>query len=354
MGKARLSSGGHLVLVLLTGVALSASSRVAGAQGRAPSAAPPAPIRVAVGVEQESRLTFPPEFGEHPGARALAQGVREACLSEVAPTPRTSSPACQEVGDLPGSRVCVDQSAVIALSREIECRPSDTSAEAIDLSRSGCDTTACFDAVARQAGATHLLMMSASWRDGLAATGSLTSLETGRVTMLGPGPGYNPEKPRSGPQVLAILKWLARDAVTRELQRLRQDRPKATETGRPPEVSSRPAFAIAESPSSAAAPESSSHRALLGWTLVGAGLVAGVASGWLFAVDRTGTSCSSIAGDPDPCAKERRTIIPAASLGLGALGGLVAGGVILVRGQGDGSRLAAFVQPGGVLVSGRF
>jgi hypothetical protein len=355
MDEARLSSGGLLALALFAGAALFGASHTAAAETRSPNSTPPPLIRVAIGVEQESRLSFPPAFGEHPAARAVAQGVREACLSEASSAPKTPVPACQEVSDLPGSRVCVDETAVTALSREVECQALDVSAEAIDLSRSGCDTAVCFEAVARQGGATHLLMMGVSWQDGLTATGSLVAFETGRVTPLGPGPGYNPERPRTGPQVLGIIKWLARDAVTRELQSSSEARTKAVGVATGPAGSSPPAVGIAGSPSLAVAPEPRPTRSVLGWTLVGAGVVAGVASAWLFAVDRTGTSCSSIAGDLDPCAKERRTIVPAASLGIGALGALIAGGAILVHDhRGDGPRLAAFVHPGGLVLSGRF
>ena len=67
--------------------------------------------------------------------RALAQGVREACFPKQQPD-ITGQSACAEIGDAPGSRVCVDETATRALDREIECGAADDSAEAIELSGS--------------------------------------------------------------------------------------------------------------------------------------------------------------------------------------------------------------------------
>src|SRR5581483_3197963 len=71
----------------------------------------------------------------------------------------------------------------------------------------------------------------------------------------------------------------------------------------------------------------------LGWTLGGAGVVAGVTSAILFAKNNDKTDCHAPSGDSDPCASERRTTVSAISFGVAALGGIVSGALILLRGD---------------------
>jgi hypothetical protein len=305
-------------------------------------------IRVAVAFEGEPQLSFPPEFGPHAATRALAQGIREACLPVHEPA-AAAPPTCAEVGDAPGSRVCVDETAARALAREIDCSSTDASAEAIELAGSTCESTDCFQSEARRAGATHLLLVTGTWRDGFAVSGTMESLAGAGRTPVGPGPDYNPQRPRTGPQVLAILKWVARDAVADELRRDRQ-RVAAIVTPAPPPVVAAPAV----SPPPAATPESRGHKAI-GWTLIGAGVGAGAASGWLFAIDKRGTDCAALPSDPEPCSKVRRTLIPAIGLGVGAAAALVGGLVLVLAREGTAAGpVAITARPDGFALGGTF
>lgn len=313
----------------------------------------PPRLRIAVVLEGAQRLSLPIEFGEHAGERALAQGVREACLPSGPVSETRSALSCSEIGDAPGSRVCVDETLARALSRETECGAADGSAEPIELSGSACQTAECFRGEAEKAGATHLLLVAGAWHDGFAVTGKLTSLRGGPDQFVGPRPGYNPQRPRTGPQVLAILKWVARDAVLGELRRGREAR--LAQTAAMPAPSSGPVVAppVVATPVIAAS-ERSSHKALA-WTLIGAGVAAGAASGWLFSTDKADTECAPIAGDPEPCSKVRRTLVPAVGLGIGAAAALVGGVVLLLRDEGrTRTTVSLYANPTGLSLGGRF
>jgi hypothetical protein len=343
---------------IVAGVALGTAPKTASAaSGEAVGRmTPSARIRVAVAVEREQQLPFPPEFGDHAAARSVAQGVREACLPPAGAASGTASAGCSEIGDAPGSRVCVDETLTRALAREIECSPSDASSEVIDLSLSACQTPECLQLEARGAGATHLLLVTGNWHDGLVVDGTLTSLRDGRAAPVGPGGAYNAQRPRTGPQVLAIIKWVAREAVVAELRRDRDVElaaSRAIPVAPPAAASTPPTLAFAPSPSPA--PGSRSSHKAIGWTLVGAGVLAGAASGWLFAIDKADSGCAPIAADPEPCSKVRRTIVPAIGVGVGAAAALVTGAVLLV---GDGDRsdgsIAIALGAESIAVGGRF
>jgi hypothetical protein len=314
----------------------------------------PAPLRVAIAIEQEQRLPLPPEFGEHAASRALAQGVREACLPAEAPASMTP-PGCTEIGDAPRSRVCVDETLTRALTQEIECAASDARAAAIDLSAAVCQTSDCLRSEARRLGASHLLLLAGTWQDGFAVEGSLTSLQDGRVAPVGPGATYNPQRPRTGPQVLAIIKWVAREAVVGELRRAR-----AAQLADDHGVAATPNPSVASpSPIGLSTPVSPtsgqcSHKAL-GWTLLAGGATAGVASAWLFAIDKSDVGCAPIAGDPEPCSKVRRTLVPAVGIGIGAAAALVVGAVLLFGGDDGGfGAVSIAAGPNALGIGGRF
>jgi hypothetical protein len=169
----------------------------------------------------------------------------------------------------------------------------------------------------------------------------------GAATPVGPRPGYNPQRPRTGPQVLAILKWIARDAVVGELSRERE----AHRAQLAPPVP----VPVVTAPTLAAPPPSASERVsrkAIGWTFIGAGVAAGAASGWFFATDKADADCAPIAGDPEPCSKVRRTLVPAIGLGVGAAAALV-GGFVLVLHDGSGA-VAVSARPDGVSLGGTF
>ena len=322
--------------------ALVAVAPVRGAS--AATGAPAARLRVAVAIENEHQLALPADFGPHAAARAVAQGVTEACRPN-APSAPAQLP-CSEIGDAPGSGVCVDETVARALSREQACDLANAQAEALDLSGIGCHDAACFEAEARRLGATHLLLVHATWADGLEVGGTLRDLAGAPATSISLPATYNPQRPRTGPQVLGILKWVARSAIAGELRRSAKA-PALAFAPPPPE----PLVAV---PTVPAVPERRGHAAL-GWTLVGAGVAAGVAGGWLLAINGQGTSCTPLAGDSDPCAKERRTLIPGAGVTVAAAAALVTGVVLVVRdGHSQNPSLAAFVHSNGLLLKGWF
>jgi len=340
---------GRLAVVAAGAVLGAAPMRPAfAAENTAAAPAPPPRIRVAVAFEQEPQLAFPPEFGPHAATRALAQGVREACLPVGAVT--TTAAPCAEIGDAPGSRVCVDETAARALGREIECAPTDASAEAIELAGSACETTDCFQGEARRAGASHLLLVAGTWRDGFTVAGTMTSVVGAATTPVAPRPGYNPQRPRTGPQVLAILKWVARDAIVGELGREREARLARPAATPPVPIVTAPI----ESVPAVVASERVSHKAV-GWTLIATGVAAGAASGWFFAADKADTDCAPISGDPEPCSKVRRTLVPAIGLGVGAAAALLGGLVLVLRNGGSGdATVAVSARPDGVSLGGTF
>lgn len=90
----------------------------------------------------------------------------------------------------------------------------------------------------------------------------------------------------------------------------------------------------------------------IGGGLIGAGVLAGVASGLLFAVNNNKLSCSSPPGDPDPCSEQRKTLTPAIISGAAAVVAIGAG--IIVIGVGGGEhRIGLSVQPNGLALGGR-
>jgi hypothetical protein len=302
-------------------------------------------VTVAVGVQRAQEIALPADFGPNPGARALAQGVREACIQAGLRTARTITATCAELGDAPGSGICVDETAARALSREIVCDGSDASAEAVDLSAAGCETVECFRAEAGRLGANYLLLVSGSWRDGLSVAGNLISLSDGSTVAVGPREGYNAVRPRTGPQVLGIMKWVARDAIARLLLA-------AVPAPSLPAPVTTTAIDLTPPPVPAGA---GSNLAPLGWTLVGAGAVAAAASVWLFVVDRSDVDCSMIVGDPQPCERERRTIVPAIGLAIGSGVALLTGTLLLVRDSREArTQLAVSVHSTGLVLGGRF
>jgi hypothetical protein len=313
-----------------------------GLAGAAPGSRP---LRVAVALEPRQRIALPADFGKGAAARALALGAREACLPAGAPAPRAPRAPCPEISDAPGSGICADEMAAHVLSLDVECAPGDARAEVLDVP-ARCEDAPCFEAEARRAGATHLLLVHGAWVDGLVLGGTMRALDgSGAWPVQLPGT-FNPQRPRTGPQVLGILKWAARLAVGEELRR---------EAAAPALVVATPLAVLSTPAQPPPAIEEPPSHAGLGWTLVGAGAAAGVAGAWLLAVNGQGTSCSGIPGDPDPCDRERRTLIPGIGVTVGAAAALVAGVVVLVRDRRPRTAgLAAFVHPQGVMVGGTF
>jgi hypothetical protein len=103
-------------------------------------------------------------------------------------------------------------------------------------------------------------------------------------------------------------------------------------------------------------PETKSRHRWIGWTLIGAGVAAGAASGILFAINGNETDAAMTAPNGDNSmlyARERTTLVPAfITAGLSAAA-IVGGIVYLLRGSEDHSGVALFVQPFGVSLGGR-
>jgi hypothetical protein len=123
----------------------------------------------------------------------------------------------------------------------------------------------------------------------------------------------------------------------------------------PPAVTVEPAAGavpLVEAP--AATPEHKKRR-WLGWTLIGAGVAAGAASGILFAINGNGTDAATTAPHNDNSmrdARERTTLVPAfITAGLSAAA-IVGGILYLSRGSEDHPGVALSIQPFGVSLGG--
>jgi hypothetical protein len=332
--------------------ALTLTLLVVGSQ--AATAAPR--LRIAVGVERPQQLAFAEPPADHTAVRILAQGVREACADPRTHRLRSVPAACKTLGDVPESNICVDETTEHALTRQIECSPGDLTADAIDLSRSGCDTSGCYEVEARKAGATHLLVISGAWGDaGLTVAGRLIDLSDGSVHPVAPtnfAPRYSVDWPRTEPQVLALLKWLARVQTGTALLDA-YDAEKAGGKSVAAVAVVAPAAPAPEIPRvPAAAPP---DRSWLGWTLIGAGVVAGVGSAIVWSMNGDGRECDAgVAGDPNACRRFVRAAVPAAALGVAALGGLVGGTILLIEERRGRADLTLFLHPSSVALGGRF
>ena len=322
----------------------------------APAATAASRLRIAVGVERPQQLAFAEPPADHTAVRVLAQGVREACIDPGTHRLRSVPAVCKTLGDVPESNICVDETTEHALTRQFECSPGDLTADAVDLSRSGCDTSGCYEVEARKAGATHLLVISGAWGDaGLTVAGRFIDLSDRSVHPVTPtdfAPRYSVDWPRTEPQVLALLKWLTR-AQTGAALLDAYDAEKAGGKGVAAVAVVAPASAAPEIPTvPAAAPP---DRTWLGWTLIGAGVIAGVGSAIVWSMNGDGRECDAgVVDDPSACRRVVRTAVPAAALGAAALGGLVGGTIVLIeerRGRGD---VTLFLHPSSVALGGRF
>jgi hypothetical protein len=107
-------------------------------------------------------------------------------------------------------------------------------------------------------------------------------------------------------------------------------------------------------PSVPAAPPEPSRR-WLGWTLLGAGAVAGIGSAVAWSKNNELNDCGGAgAGDPAACRRKRDTVVPAVSLGLVAAGALGAGAFVLLRGRSEHAEVAVAVHPSGIAIGGQF
>jgi hypothetical protein len=114
-----------------------------------------------------------------------------------------------------------------------------------------------------------------------------------------------------------------------------------------PEPAAAPAASLVTAPASPA--EAKNPHRVLGWSLIGAGVVAAAFGGVLIAINGNHTDCT-----PDGhCSHERVTLAPGLVLA-GVSAAALAGGIVyLVRGNGDHASVALGIQPFGLTLGGR-
>jgi hypothetical protein len=104
------------------------------------------------------------------------------------------------------------------------------------------------------------------------------------------------------------------------------------------------------------APETKGRHRWLGWTLIGAGVAAGAATGILFAID--GNDIDNCLKDPLPsavarCQHQRTTLVPGIITAGISAAAIVGGIVYLVHGTEDHPGVALTIQPFGLTLGGR-
>ena len=90
---------------------------------------------------------------------------------------------------------------------------------------------------------------------------------------------------------------------------------------------------------------------LIGWSLIGGGVLLGAGGLVLWAYDNSGTACHDVAGSG--CRETRHTAAAAALIGGIGAASAIAGVVVLVLDRGP-SRVALSASPGGLVVGGLF
>jgi hypothetical protein len=313
------------------------------------------PVRIAVGIERAQDLAVVEPPADHTAMRAIAQGVREACVEMSSRRLRAlPTAACKTLGDVPESNICVDETTAQALTLQIECLPGDLTASAVDLSRSGCETSDCYKVEALKAGATHLLVITAAWGDsGLTVAGKITELAGGKESAFAPtnfAPRYSDIWPRTEPHVLALLKWITREQTGRTLLSAFDAETAGGKGTVAATVPPAPAPPVTTSSPLLAPPETSAPEyRWVGWTLIGAGVAAGAGS--LFAWHKNGAvnDCDGVT-----CRQQLHTIVPTVALGVAGAAALVTGAILLVHERHDRGGLSLFLHPTGVAFGGTF
>ncbi len=129
-------------------------------------------------------------------------------------------------------------------------------------------------------------------------------------------------------------------------------------TAAPPSAGAPPATIMAPAVTApdAVVPETKNPHRWLGWTLIGAGIVGGAASGYLFAINGDATDCLSssaaaMANVPQ-CAAKRTTLVPGfITAGLSAAA--IVGGIVYLHFGSEDHSLALSIQPFGVTLGGQ-
>jgi hypothetical protein len=283
------------------------------------------------------------ELGPDVVVRAAAQGARDACLGpDGKPRPATT---CDRPADNAPAGVCVDATIYRALGPLAECESGDRAPDAIEL-HSPCRTTECVTADAKEAGASHVLVVQGkSTEYGIDVALDLITLSSGKVRSKRYR-DYFPEGarndaeivPRTGPQIVAIVHGMARDLVGEVIVAA----PEAATAPRAPVLVTTP------SPDSERRP----LPRWIGWALASVGVAAIAAGAYAWHIDSTrqhGCVPTTDVNCPDLWDTKWKLALPLIAGGTAATG---LGGWLIYR--SSHGEVAASVAVGGVGVRGRF
>jgi hypothetical protein len=214
-----------------------------------------------------------------------------------------------------------------------------------------CVTPACLAAISKSTGATHVLLIDASFANS-AYELQLHMWDAGSNTVA------SGERQRCNVCVASDFLATAHDqAILLCTKRLRAQGPVAVPAPPYPRVADGPPALITGSPSPGTppvtSPESSGSHRWLGWGLIGAGVLAGAGSIVFLVNDKHGAGCADLPGDSDPCVYNRRTTIPAVVTGVAAAAGIVAGAIVLLRDRHGDPSVALKIGPSGIALGGR-
>ena len=125
-------------------------------------------------------------------------------------------------------------------------------------------------------------------------------------------------------------------------------------TAMPPSAPAAAAPAVPLVTTPAPAPEVKRQHRWLGWTLIGAGVAAGAASGLLFAINGDTTDPANQPASGYPIDARQRTTLAPAIVTAGISAAAIAGGILyLLHGSEDHPGVALGIQPFGLTLGGR-
>jgi hypothetical protein len=227
----------------------------------------------------------------------------------------------------------------------------------------GCRNLDCAGAVAREAKTVYALLLTGQyagtdtfatdvgvwfWRDGSVVASRTDTDEEAELEKL-KGSLFMPCGPPDGactPDLLTTkLEQYAGRLLDNENAAIKA---RATAAA----VATTPAI-ITPPPASVPGPvvEQGRRKRIFGWSLIGAGVLAGAGAVALWAYDGRQFECSSLPGDS--CRSEHRAKTAAIVTGAAGIAAVIGGVVLLSIDRGDG-RMALSVHPSGISVGGTF
>jgi hypothetical protein len=324
------------------------------AKAFATPAPPPALPRVAVAEIGEFHVAKTlSDLGPDVVIKAAAQGIRDVCLDPATSAFRAPTSCDRPAASTP-TGVCSDMTIERALARMAICQSSDRALYVVELPSSPCRTSECLKSDAKQAGATHVLVVQGKSSDfGLDVAMDLIDLESGAVQSKR-YKDYFPANeredaaivPRTGPQVIGIIHGMARDLVQASLA--------AQLTGTPASLGTAPDRSTSATPPPTAPPpqEGRITPPWVGWTAgaVGAAVMVGGAILWSLDGERSGCS-DGPSGDLCPTTWDTKKV----GIPLVIVGALGAGlGSWLIYRSAQGSDVAISAAPAGLALLGNF